>query len=101
MLLPDADKSQDRWPTYLVPISEEVQIDGALFDNLVLKEIHKLPEGGKYNPLVLSFEGVYLVYDELLEQLVPSNTHKSLAHIFLVLVLLYFNVNKFILANET
>ena len=38
---------------------------------------------------------------ELLEQFVESNTHRSFAHMFLVVVLLYFSVRSFILARAT
>ena len=37
----------------------------------------------------------------LFEQFVESNTHRSLAHIFLVVVLLYLSVRRFMLARAT
>jgi len=47
VLFPAVERSQDRWLTYLVPISEVVQMVGALLDILVLREMQRLPEGGK------------------------------------------------------
>lgn len=51
-------------------MSEEVQIEGAEVEILSLKEMHREPVGGKYNPFVLSVEGLYKASSELLEQFV-------------------------------
>ena len=47
VLFPADVLSHERYPTYLLPISEAVQMEGALLDILVLREMHKLPVGGK------------------------------------------------------
>ena len=58
MLFPVDVLSHERYPTYLLPISDAVQIEGALLDILVLREMQRLPVGGKERPFVVSAEGV-------------------------------------------
>jgi hypothetical protein len=42
---------------YRLPISLEVQIEGADWEMRVLREMHSEPEAGMYRPLVVSAEG--------------------------------------------
>ena len=58
MLFPGAVASQERWFTYLCPMSAAVQMEGATVEILVLREMHNDPVEGKYSPLVVSLEGV-------------------------------------------
>lgn len=101
MLFPATERSQERLLRYLWAIFEAVQMEGALLEMRVLREMHRLPEDGKANPLVVSADGVYYDSDALLEQLVLSKTHRSLAQTFKVPVELYFRVSKFIWSKET